>query len=154
MQFDADIFAKTLVAEISDAIMYADAEGKIRLWNAGARRIFGFEQSEALGSSLDIIIPPSLRGKHWTGFEETMRTGKSRYGEGEILAVPAIRKDGSRISVEFTILPMKAESGQLIGIAAIMRDVTPRFQELLKLRKELASLNSAQGTTVSAAKPD
>jgi len=144
MQFDADLFAKNLVAETSDAIIYADAEGKIRLWNAGARRIFGFEESEALGASLDIITPASLRQRHWTGYNETMRTGKSRYGEGEILAVPAIRKDGSRISVEFTILAMKSETGQLIGVAAIMRDVTPRFQELQNLRKELASLKATQ----------
>ena len=152
MQFDADLFAKTLVAESSDAIVFADAEGKIRVWNAGANRIFGFEESEALGFSLDIIIPASLRQRHWTGYDETMRSGKSRYGEGEILAVPAIRKDGSRISVEFTILAIKAQGGQLVGIAAIMRDVTPRFQELQNLRKELASLKAAQSITVAAPK--
>jgi len=86
---DHDHFFRTLAHGVSDAIVYADAEGLIRFWNAGAERTFGFSETEARGQSLDIIIPESLRKRHWDGYAETMRTGKSRYGDGETLAVPA-----------------------------------------------------------------
>ena len=135
---DLEHFADRLVAGMSDAIVYADADGAIRLWNRGATRIFGFTEPEALGRSLDIIIPEGLRHRHWHGYRGTMRTGQSRYGDGQILSVPAVRKDGARISVEFTIVPFTNDAGQMIGIAAIMRDVTARIEELRALRKELA----------------
>jgi PAS domain S-box-containing protein len=136
---DLEHFADRLVAGMPDAVVYADAEGVIRRWNRGATRIFGFEASEALGHSLDIIIPEGLRSRHWHGFRATMRTGQSRYGDGQVLSVPAARKDGARISVEFTIVPFTDDAGQMVGIAAIMRDVTARFDELRALRKELAA---------------
>jgi PAS domain S-box-containing protein len=139
MEFDRTQFAHRLVSGMSDAIIYADAEGVIRLWNRGATRIFGFAEAEALGCSLDIIIPEGLRERHWQGFRATMRTGQSRYGEGQILSVPAVRKDGTRISVEFTIVPFADDAGQMIGIAAIMRDATARFEELRALRRQLAA---------------
>ena len=138
-EIDSAQFADRLVSGISDAIVYADAEGVIRLWNHGASRIFGFAEAEALGRSLDIIIPASLRERHWQGFRATMRTGRSRYGDGQVLSVPAVRKDGARISVEFIIVPFTNDSGQMIGIAAIMRDVTARFEELRALRRQLAA---------------
>ena len=142
MSFDLAHFADTLVSGMPDAVITADAEGKIRVWNRGATRMFGFTEAEALGQSLDIIIPPGLRERHWKGYDETMRTGRSRYGEGELLAVPAIRKDGSRVSVEFTILPFADDAGRMTGIAAVMRDVTVRFEETRALRKELAALKA------------
>jgi PAS domain S-box-containing protein len=139
MSPDPEHFADHLVAGMPDAIVFADAEGVIRRWNRGAARIFGFEESEALGHSLDIIIPESLRSRHWHGYRATMRTGQSRYGDGQVLSVPAVRKDGARISVEFTIVPFTDDTGQMVGIAAIMRDVTARFDELRALRKELGA---------------
>ncbi len=138
---DLEHFADRLVAGMSDAIVYADADGTIRLWNRGATRIFGFAESEALGGSLDIIIPEGLRQRHWLGYRGTMQTGQSRYGDGQILSVPAVRKDGARISVEFTIVPFADDVGQMIGIAAIMRDATARFEELRALRRELAAIS-------------
>lgn len=138
MQLEPTQFAERLVSGMPDAIVYADAEGVIRLWNRGAARIFGFAEEEALGRSLDIIIPERLRERHWHGFRETMRTGESRYGDGQILSVPAMRKDGARISVEFTIVPFTDDSGRMIGIAAVMRDGTARFEELRALRRQLA----------------
>ncbi len=134
-------FADRLVDRTPDAVVYADAEGVIRKWNLGAARIFGFSQQEAVGQSLDVIIPASLRERHWHGYRATMRTGQSRYGEGQLLSVPAIRKDGARISVEFTIMPFTDEAGRMIGIAAIMRDVTARFEEVRALRKQVAALS-------------
>jgi PAS domain S-box-containing protein len=139
MPSESDNFADRLVAATPDAIVYADAEGVIRRWNGGAARIFGFAEAEALGQPLDLIIPENLRGRHWQGYRETMRTGRSRYAEGQLLSVPAIRKDGVRISVEFTIVPFADDDGRMVGVAAIMRDATARFQEMRQLRQALAA---------------
>jgi PAS domain S-box-containing protein len=137
-EFDFDRFCRILAREAPDAVIYADGEGLIRFWNAGAERIFGFSEADAAGKSLDIIIPENLRSRHWAGFDETMRTGKTRYGAGDILAVPALRKDGTRISIEFTVLPFHDEAGRMVGIGAILRDVTKRFEEVKALRRRLA----------------
>lgn len=135
---DLERFGLTLAQEAPDGIIYADAEGLVRFWNRGAERIFGFGEAEALGKSLDLIIPQNLRKRHWDGYAETMRSGRTRYGAGDILAVPALRKDGSRVSVEFTVVPFRDGDGRMMGIAAILRDVTKRFEELKALRQHLA----------------
>ncbi len=139
MTFDFERFAGILVKSMPDAVVYADAKGNIRFWNSGAERIFGFTESDALGQSLDLIIPETLRRRHWDGFEKTMLTGESHYEAGALLAVPAIRKDGARISVEFTIMPFHDESDTIVGIAAVMRDVTKQFDEMRALRKQVAA---------------
>jgi PAS domain S-box-containing protein len=134
MEPDIDRFYRTLARDTPDAIIYADAEGLIGFWNKGAERIFGFSAAEAIGKPLDIIIPENLRQRHWSGYRETVRSGKSRYGTGDVLAVPALRKDGTRISVEFTILPFHDKAGRTLGMAATLRDVTKRFAEMKTLR--------------------
>jgi PAS domain S-box-containing protein len=139
MEFDLARFALTFVGEAADAIIYADAAGVIHFWNSGAERIFGFATAEAVGQSLDIIIPPNLRERHWAGFRHTIQTGESHYASGDLLSVPAIRNDGRRISVEFTIVPFRDEAEHIVGIAASLRDVTRRFEELKALRKALAA---------------
>lgn len=136
--FDVNRFCRILAQETPDAVIYADVDGVIRFWNTGAQRIFGFSEPEATGRSLDMIIPENLRTRHWAGFNETMRTGSTRYGAGDILAVPALRKDGARISIEFTVLPFHDEAGRIVGIAAILRDTTKRFEEMKALRQRLA----------------
>ncbi|MGD9616968.1 MAG: PAS domain-containing protein [Alphaproteobacteria bacterium] len=143
MGLDSSRFCWTLVNDGPDAVIYADYGGLIRFWNRGAERIFGYSAEEASGRSLDIIIPENLRARHWGAYTETMKTGKTRYGDGDVLAVPALRKDGRRISIEFTILPYRDREGNLIGIAAVLRDVTKRFEEIRALRKELASRPAA-----------
>jgi PAS domain S-box-containing protein len=145
MEFDAARFCRALVQDMAHAVVYSDAAGSIRFWNRGAERLFGYSEDEALGQSLDIIIPENLRPRHWTGFEATMRTGETRYGASDVLAVPAIRKDGSRISVEFSIVPFRDDAGRMIGIAAVLRDVTARFEEMKQLRKEIAALKTEAG---------
>ena len=137
-EFDRDAFSRRLIAEAPDAVVYADAEGIIRFWNGAATRLFGYTEAEAVGQSLDIIIPEKLRERHWVGYREVMRTGRSRYGDGDLLAVPGQRKDGSRVSLEFTVLPFRGADGAMIGIAAILRDVTRRFEEIQALRRQLA----------------
>jgi PAS domain S-box-containing protein len=133
----------------SDAIVYADREGAIRFWNAGAERIFGIPVAEALGRSLDIIIPGPQRARHWDGFQKVMETGHSRYGQGDVLAVPGLRGDGTRISLEFTIVPIQAEDGRMEGMIAILRDVTRRFEEVRGLRRTIADLQEQ----LAAARP-
>jgi len=139
MTSDVDRFYRTLVREAPDAIIYVDVQGTITFWNRAAERVFGFSESEAMGKSVDIIIPENLRKRHWDGFAETIETGKTRYGAGDVLAVPALRKDGTRISIEFTILPFLDRTGRLLGTAAILRDVTQRFEELKRLRAQAAT---------------
>lgn len=138
-----DRFCWTLVNEAPDAIIYADSGGMIRFWNQGAERIFGFTRAEVNGRSLDIIIPENLRRRHWDAYAETMRTGKTRYGSGDVLAVPGLRKDGSRVSVEFVILPYRDREGRILGVAAILRDVTKRFEETKRLREQVAVLRAS-----------
>jgi len=139
MEPDIDRFYRTLVRDTPDAIVYADSGGLIAFWNKGAERIFGYSEAEALGKSLDIIIPEGLRKRHWSGFEQTVQSGKSRYGASDVLAVPALRKDGTRISVEFTILPFRDRTGRTLGIAATLRDATKRFEEMKALRAAVAA---------------
>jgi PAS domain S-box-containing protein len=137
MGFDVQQFATALLRDMPDAVVYADSRGVIGFWNLGATRMFGFTEADAVGQSLDIIIPPGLRERHWEGFRTTMRTGQSRYGAGDVLSVPAMRKDGTRISVEFTVVPFRGADGAMDGIAAVMRDVTARFNELRTLRRQV-----------------
>jgi PAS domain S-box-containing protein len=134
-----DRVAKAILSSSSDAIIAADKDGIIRFWNPGAERIFGYPRDSAIGASLDIIIPERLRKRHWDGYREVIESGESRYGHGDILAVPGIRKDGGAISVEFTIVPLRDETGSLTGLAAVMRDVTKRFEEMRALKQKLAA---------------
>ena len=133
------LIAEAVLSARADAIVAADSDGVIRFWNPGAERIFGHTRDEALGRSLDLIIPERLRQRHWQGYRKVMATGQSRYGESDVLAVPALRKDGAAISVEFTIVPLQ-EGGRLIAVVAIMRDVSKRFQETRALKHKLAEL--------------
>ncbi len=137
-----DDFSTRLVRDGPDAVVYADAEGHIGFWNKAATRLFGFVETEAIGRSLDLIVPERLRPRHWQGYGEVMQGRPSRYADGALLAVPAAHKDGRQISVEFTILPFHDAAGTLTGIAAVMRDATARFEETRALRRELAALKA------------
>jgi PAS domain S-box-containing protein len=122
----------------TDAIVALDRDSRIRFWSPGAERIFGYSGDEVVGSALDIIIPERLRQRHRQGYSDVMRTGRSRYGDGDVMSVPAVRKDGTTISVEFTILLLRNDDGEIYGMAAIMRDVSARFEEIRVLRRKLA----------------
>lgn len=135
-----DVFCRDLIEDSPDAIIYADTGGMIRFWNRGAERIFGFTPSEAIGRSLDLIIPEPLRQRHWDAYLRAIRTGQMRYGAGDVLAVPGKRKDGTRVSIEFCVRPFRNREGRTVGIAAILRDVSRRFEEIKALRREVAAL--------------
>lgn len=124
----------SIIRNIPDAVIYADRKGVIRFWNAGAARIFGFSEDEAIGQPLDIIIPERLRQRHQEGYDHMMETGQGRHGPDDLLAVPAVTKSGGALSIQFTVAPVYGEGGELAGIAAVLRDVTAAFQELKRLR--------------------
>ncbi len=119
---------RQIVDLAQDGILFADQKGIIRLWNSGAESIFGYSAQEAIGQNLDLIVPEKLRERHWEGYYRVMETGESRYGN-ELLKVPASHKEGKRISVEFTIILIKNPQNEILGSAAIMRDVTERWHK-------------------------
>ena len=137
----ASIDYEQLVSAIGDAIVISDANGAITLWNPAAERMFGFTQAEAMGQSLDLIIPERLRGRHWEGYDKTMATGITRYGS-DLLKVPATDKDGKAMSIAFTVALLRGPDGQISGIVATIRDETVRFQEERALRKRIAELEA------------
>lgn len=116
-----------IVEEMPEAVIVSDRAGAIVYWNRAAEMMFGHSAGEAMGQSLDLIIPERFRARHWAGYRTVMSTGVTRYGR-ELLAVPAIRKDGSRISLEFSIALVRDDGGELVGAAAIIRDVTARWE--------------------------
>ncbi len=130
---------RRIVQDAPDAIIFADREGVIRLWNAGAEVIFGYRAGEVVGQSLDLIIPEKQRARHWEGYRTVMATGVTRYGR-ELLKVPALKKDGTRISIEFSILLPRDAAGAILGAVAILRDVTERWEQDRALRQRLAAL--------------
>jgi PAS domain S-box-containing protein len=137
--FSQDWLCRRIVSESRDAIIFADKDGLIRLWNAGAEALFGYRAAEMEGQGLDLIIPEKLRARHNEGFRRVMASGERRYA-ADLLAVPGLRKDGVRISLEFTITLVKDDGGKVLGAAAILRDVSIRWQRDQELKKRLAAL--------------
>ena len=135
----ADLDLEQLVAGAGDAIMVCDAGGAIVLWNKACERIFGFSEAEALGQSLDLIIPMRQRGRHWEGYHKTMASGITKYG-ADVLRVPALHKDGDALSIAFTVSMLVDADHKVTGIVAITRDETARFAEERALRKRLVEL--------------
>lgn len=134
--------AERIVQNAPDAIIVSDSSGRITLWNAGAERLFGYSAAEALSQTLDMLIPEAQRKRHWDGYQHVMRTGVTKYGT-QLLRVPAIRKDGSRFSIAFTVGLLKGTDGTVEGIFAIMRDDTERWETEKELRKRVAALEQA-----------
>ena len=135
--------AGQIVQENSDAIMFADHEGLIRLWNKGAEAMFGYSAAEAEGNCLDLIIPENLRGRHWDGYHKVMASGETRYGT-ELLSAPGIRKDGTRLSLEFSMVIVRGENGAVLGTGAIIRDISARFQKEKTMKERLKILEEKQ----------
>jgi PAS domain S-box-containing protein len=137
MQTTTDL--KQLVEAVGDAIVASDAGGAIVLWNPAAQRMFGFTEEEALGKSLDIIIPQRQQQRHWDGYHKTMETGKTRYGN-DVLRVPAVHKDGHGLSIAFTVALLHTSDNKVSAIVAVIRDETARFAEERNLKKRLTEL--------------
>ncbi len=141
MDLTREKLAVRIVEGAADAVLFTDREGVIRLWNAGAERIFGWTAAEAIGKSMDLIIPERLRARHWQNWGRVMETGVTRYAT-DVLAVPAQRKDGAPLSIEFTIQLVRDDAGRILGPAAVIRDVTARFQKDKELRAKLKELEA------------
>lgn len=128
-----------LVDRLADGVIVCDPQGVIVYWNAAAERIFGWSDAEALGASLDLIIPEKQRRAHWEGYERVMQTGKTKYG-ADLLRVPSLHADGERRSIAFTVSLLTDDDGAVTGIAAVVRDETERWATERALRAELAEL--------------
>lgn len=139
-----------IVESTQIAVIFADREGIIRLWNSGAEAMFGYRAEEALGQRLDLIVPERHRARHWDGYHKVMATGTTKYGR-EMLAVPAVTKDGNRISIEFSIALLRAPTGEMLGAAAIMLDVTVRWQKQKEMKERLAALEAKLGQVSKSA---
>ena len=135
--FDFEAF----VQKAGDAIVAAGADGSILLWNHAAERIFGYTEEEALGHSLNLIIPERLRARHWEGYRAVMRTGETRYA-AEVLRVPAVHRDGRRLSIAFTVTLLYPSTGEIQAIVAIIRDETSRWEQERELRQRIAELET------------
>jgi len=131
-----DNLLKQLVENASDAILITDRDGIIRYWNSGAVQMLGYAADEAVGQSLDLIIPENLRGRHWEGYHRVMASGETKYKTG-LLSSPGVRKDGSRVSLEFSMVLLHDEAGEMQGCASIMRDVSERWKKENELRQSL-----------------
>ncbi len=137
----ADIDLNALVSAIGDAVVVSDAKGKVIVWNPAAERLFGFTEAEALGQSMDMIIPERLRKRHWDGFDKSMQTGTTRYGH-DVLRVPAVDKAGRALSIAFTVAMLFGPDGKVSAIASIIRDETARFADERALRKRIVELEA------------
>ncbi len=132
---------ESIVDQSSIAIIFGDREGVVRLWNAGAEAMFGWSAAEVLGKSMEMIIPEKHRARHWQGYFHVMETGLTKYGHS-VLAVPALTKDGRRISIEFNVTLLKDADGAVLGAAASVQDVTARWERDRALRARLAELEA------------
>lgn len=141
---------RQLVEAVGDAVMAADASGAITLWNPACERIFGHTEAEAMGKSLDMIIPQRQQQRHWDGFAKTMASGKTKYGT-TVLRVPAVHKDGHSLSIAFSVAMLFTPEQKVDSIVAVVRDESAKFAEDRALRKRLAELElqlgSAAGNT-------
>jgi PAS domain S-box-containing protein len=137
--------AQAVVTESAEAIVVTDPDGIVRLWNKGAARVFGYSEADIVGQSLDLIIPEKLRERHWKGYRQTMLTGYTRYGD-KMLSVPATHRDGRRLSIEFSVALLRDEADQIVGISAIMREVSERREAEKALRAKIAELESRVGS--------
>ena len=130
---------EALIRGAGDAIVAAGPDGTILLWNRAAERIFGHTEREALGHSLDLIIPERFRIWHWEGYRGVMQTGQTRYG-ADVLRVPALHKDGRSLSIAFSVALLYSPTQEVQAIAAIIRDETDRWEQERALRQRLAEL--------------
>ena len=133
---------KQLVEGLGDAVVVCDAAGAIIVWNDAAVRMFGFTRDDALGKSLDLIIPERQRQRHWDGYNKSMSTGETRYGS-ELLRVPALHKEGRTLSIAFTVAMLRGADGKVDAIVAVIRDETARWAEERQLRARVAQLEAA-----------
>jgi PAS domain S-box-containing protein len=134
---EAPALAEWIIEQTSDALIYADQSGTIRRWNQAACRLFGYSAAEALGASLDLIIPEHLRAAHWAGFDKAMNTGRMKL-EGRPTLTRGLGKGGRKLYVEMTFALVKDADGRGIGSVAMARDATERVEKERAARSAMA----------------
>ena len=132
---------EALIEQSPDATIFADPAGKIQVWNPSAEAIFGYSRQEAIGQSLDIIIPENLRKPHWAGFESAMKMGHTAHGR-QVITTRATHKNGSKIYVNLSFGIVCDAQGKAVGAMAQARDFTARYMEEKALRKRIAELEA------------
>lgn len=140
--------SQAIVDQAPDAIIFADRGGVIRIWNRGAERIFGYPAADALGASLDLIIPERFRRPHWEGFQRAIETGVTKYAD-RVLTTRSAHRDGSKLYVDLSFGLVTDDGGAILGALAIGRDCTARYAADAALRARLATLE-AKGETPAA----
>ena len=130
-----------IIEQTPEAVVFADRQGLIRLWNPGAEHVYGFTASEALGSSLDLIIPERFRAAHWRGYERAMATGEPKL-HGKALPTQAQRKGGELIYVEISFSLIRDPTGQVHGAASVARDITERYLKEKALKARLKEMGA------------
>lgn len=139
--YDATL-AKSIVDQATDAIIFADRDGLVRIWNAGAERIFGHKAEDVIGGTLDIIIPERMVDAHNRGFNHAISTGEMKY-VNKVLTTRSMHKDGSRIYVDMSFDMVRDASGTILGAVAVARDVTERQANDAATKVKLAELEKA-----------
>ena len=119
-----------VIEQASEAVLFADANEIIKIWNKKAELVFGYTSEEAIGRPLAIIIPDRFLSRHQDGYKGVIKTGVTAY-DGKVLSVPAKRKDGSTISIEFSVAIIR-EQREILGISAIIRDTTEEWKQTNK----------------------
>jgi PAS domain S-box-containing protein len=122
-----------------EALIFSDLQGIIRIWNPGSENVFGFTAAEAIGQSLDLIIPERMRQAHWDGFNKAVARGGTLPGRTSMIT-RSLHKSGEQIYVDMSFAMVKNKAGEMLGSMAIARDATKRFTEEKNLRKQLAEL--------------
>jgi PAS domain S-box-containing protein len=130
---------EALIEHLADAVIFADRDGVIQLWNPGAQAVFGYSADEVLGRRLDVLIPERLRPSHWTAFDVAIATGKMKHGR-ESMTTRSMHKDGRDLYLDLSFALVKDASGDVRGAVAVARDVSSRFRAEKESRRRIADL--------------
>lgn len=136
-----DTVAAHLLRSMPEAVIFCDLQGLIRVWNAGAEKVFGWRADEAIGQSLDLIIPERMRKAHWDGFHQAVARGGVKPGRTAMIT-RSLHKTQEFIYVDMSFEMVRDASGQMLGSLAVARDATQRFNDEKALRKQLAELSA------------
>jgi PAS domain S-box-containing protein len=134
-----------LIENLADAVIFADRQGLIRVWNPGAEAVFGYSADEVIGRRLDVLIPEHLRPAHWAAFDAAIDTGRMKHGR-ESMTTRSVHKDGSALYVDLSFALVRDDAGRVLGSVAVARDITQRFRAEKELRKRVAQLEAAAGS--------
>ena len=135
------VLYRAIVEQLPDAIVVADRAGLILVWNRAAASLFGFSATEAIGRSLDIIIPERFRAAHWEGFHRAVASGRTRLGS-QVRTTRSVHKLGHRLYVDLSFGLVANAAGAVVGSMAVARDCSARYEAEKALKNRLAELEA------------